>query len=250
MLDVAYVGDSRAISYDSQPQPDSGRRRDSTRRIEIPRSPTAGESQGAAGCVPAADPRLRRHQHQRAGEYCPVRLAAGTGQPPVHRRFELAGSYTRARGTDAGFRATRFPERSRLDLGLQDHVLVTSYQVELPNGGRVLGNSAVARGILDDWRVSGISTFATGLVGRHSPTAQASTSRAAAKRATAPVASRSRWSATRWRAPRTEDRWFDTSVFQPATGRNDRGTTRPATTGKFQLPGFHNHDVSFFKDFP
>ena len=50
-------------------------------------------------------------------------------------------------------------------------------------------------------------------------------------------------------APRTEGRWFDPSVFQPAVGRGDRGNEAACNNRKIQLPGFHNHDVTFFKDF-
>ena len=50
-------------------------------------------------------------------------------------------------------------------------------------------------------------------------------------------------------APRTEEQWFDPSVVRPATGRGDRGNDAACNNRKIQLPGFHNHDVSFFKDF-
>jgi hypothetical protein len=168
-------------------------------------------------------------------------------------RFELAGSYTMARAyTTDRYQGNPFEgEFKNHDLGLQDHVLVTSYQVELPNGGRVLGNSAVARGILDGWRVSGISTFATGswsdVSFSYSPSFEFTGGGEACDGSGSqpfhmvgdPMAN----------APRTEDRWFDPSVFQPASGRGDRGNDAACNNRKIQMPGFHNHDFTFFKDF-
>src|SRR6188508_579434 len=45
---------------------------------------------------------------------------------------------------------------------IQEHVLVASYQVELPAASPHMGNNKVARWVLDNWRISGISTFGTG----------------------------------------------------------------------------------------
>ena len=47
---------------------------------------------------------------------------------------------------------------------------------------------------------------------------------------------------------RTLDRWFDTSVFQRPSGRGEIGNN--CDKAKVLLPGFHNHDLSIFKDFP
>ena len=47
---------------------------------------------------------------------------------------------------------------------------------------------------------------------------------------------------------RTVDRWFDTSVFQRPTGRGDLGNN--CNNAKVTLPGYNNHDLSLFKDFP
>jgi hypothetical protein len=137
------------------------------------------------------------------------------------------------------------------DDGLQDHVVVASYQVELPNGGRLLGNSAVARGILDGWRVSGISTFATGnwsdVSFSYNPSFEfTGGGEACDGSGSQPFHMVGDAMAN---APRTEERWFDPSVFQAASGRGDRGNDAACNNKKVQLPGFHNHDVTFFKDF-
>jgi Carboxypeptidase regulatory-like domain len=178
-------------------------------------------------------------------------------QAQVSRRFtggiELAGSYTLARAYENDrFQGNPFTGRFReYDNDIQRHIVVTSYQIEIPNGGRLLGNSPVARGILDNWRISGISTFATGRwedvsmsynpgfeFGGGGELCDGSGS-APYHMVGDPMAN----------APKTEAQWFDTSVFRPAVGRGDRGNEGACNNHKIQGPGFHNHDVTFFKDF-
>jgi hypothetical protein len=168
-------------------------------------------------------------------------------------RFELSGSYTMARGyTNDRFQGNPLTGTYRdYNNNLQDHVVVVGYQVDLPNGGRMLGDSAVARGILDGWRVSGISTFATGpwsdVSFSYSPSFEFTGGGEACDGSGSQpfhvVGDPNK------NAPGTEERWFDTSVFQPASGRGDIGNDAACLNHKIQLPGFHNHDVSFFKDF-
>jgi hypothetical protein len=168
-------------------------------------------------------------------------------------RFELAGSYTMAGAyTTDRYEGNPFQgEFKDYDLGLQDHVLVTSYQLEIPNGGGLLGGSALARGFLDGWRFSGISTFATGAWSdvefSYSPSFEFTGGGESCDGSGSqpfhmvgdPMAN----------APKTESRWFNPSVFQPAGGRGDLGNDAACNNRKIQLPGFHNHDVTFFKDF-
>ena len=45
---------------------------------------------------------------------------------------------------------------------LQEHVLVASYQYEIPRASTLFGGNQVVGAILDNWRISGISTFGTG----------------------------------------------------------------------------------------
>jgi hypothetical protein len=79
-------------------------------------------------------------------------------------RFELAGSYTLANHyTTDRFEGNPFTGTFKdYNLDVQRHVVVTSYQVEIPGGARLLSNSALGRGLLNGWRISGISTFASG----------------------------------------------------------------------------------------
>ncbi len=48
------------------------------------------------------------------------------------------------------------------------------------------------------------------------------------------------------RGDRSMDRWFNTDAVKPLTARGDRGNDCRAW--KFTMPGWHNHDLSFFKD--
>ena len=50
------------------------------------------------------------------------------------------------------------------------------------------------------------------------------------------------------RGDRTDQRWFNTSVFQRPSGRGDIGNN--CNNAKFRMPGFNNHDWSLFKNFP
>ena len=69
-------------------------------------------------------------------------------QAQVSRRFtggiELAGSYTLARAFENDrFQGNPFTGRFReYDNDIQRHIVVTSYQIEIPNGSRLLGNSS------------------------------------------------------------------------------------------------------------
>ena len=168
-------------------------------------------------------------------------------------RFELTGAYTLARNfTVDRYQNNPFTGTFRdYDLSTQDHVLVTSYQVEIPNGGGLLGGSAIARGILDGWRVSGVSTFATGpwsdVSFTYSPSFEFT---GGGERCDGSGSQPFHMIGDPMdNAPKTEDRWFDTGVFQAASGRGDRGNDAACNNRKIQLPGFHNHDVAFYKDF-
>jgi hypothetical protein len=136
-------------------------------------------------------------------------------------------------------------------LNLQEHVLVASFQVELPKASNVMPG-AVTRWVLDNWRISGISTFATGgyanvtatytdnfdFVGGGESCAGSSTTQPYLV-AGDPMLPRSQ---------RTVDHWFNTAAFKRPTGRGDLGND--CNNAKIQLPGYNNHDLSLFKDFP
>src|SRR5262249_9831297 len=90
-------------------------------------------------------------------------------------RFELAGSYTWASstsnnfigtatsGTDSGryYQLAPSNNRSRHPL-VQAHLANLSYNIHLPKGSNLIPVRP-AKWALDNWQVSGITTFATGL---------------------------------------------------------------------------------------
>ena len=100
-------------------------------------------------------------------------------------RFEMAGSYTWARGYEDTYGQLNGVDALRIGdplpnvdqrRDLQEHVLVASYQYEIPRASTLFGENKVVAAVLDNWRISGISTFGTGGRGRvgvtYSPAAE------------------------------------------------------------------------------
>ena len=155
--------------------------------------------------------------------------------------FEMAGSYTWARGYQRTLRQDN-PLPSTYDrTDIPEHVLVMSYMYEIPGADRFNG---VARMILGNWKLSGISTFATGGRGNVSVTY-------------APAFDNTGGGETCGnynivgdialpRGERTINRWFNTDAVKPVTTIGDLGNG--CDPWKFRLPGFNNHDLSLFKD--
>jgi len=184
-------------------------------------------------------------------------------QVQVNRRFigglELAAAYTYAGGTANNYVGTsgsatdsgRYQQlspslnRSR-NRDVQQHVFNLSYLVDIPRGSRLIPGP-VSKWVLDNWQVSGITTFANGAIqnvtftttdnfdfsggGEVCGTGILQTGNAALSS-----------------SQRTFDRWFDTSVFRRPSGRGDLGNN--CNNGKFRGPGFNNHDISIFKNIP
>ena len=187
-------------------------------------------------------------------------------QTQVTRRFtggvELAGSYTWAKGyqnffLDTAQGATIYSgnpiptEQSRFRQNIQEHVVVTSYTIDLPSVGSRLGNNRASRVLLDNWSLSGISTFATGGIGSitFSTTDNfdftGGGERCGNNNGSFPnITGDPRLS----RGDRSIDRWFNTDAFSRPTGRGDIGNS--CSNDHVTLPGFHNHDLSIFKNFP
>jgi hypothetical protein len=186
-------------------------------------------------------------------------------------RFEMAGSYTWAVGDEHNLRQNN-PLPSTTDRrDIQEHVLVVSYQYELPGGSALFKGHGAAKAILDNWRISGISTFATG--GRGDITASYSPDfdytgggEICGGVSPNPTGFRTRGLDGTYGAgdigqrpynvvgdielsggDRSIDRWFNTDAVKPAKGVGDVGNDCRAW--KFTMPGFRNHDLSFFKDF-
>jgi len=187
-------------------------------------------------------------------------------QVQLTRRYtggiELAGAYTFARGHQSFFNdpvsnatvysnnpipAAESDQRSNI----QEHVLVMSYTIDLPDGGTKMGGARALRWLLDDWSVSGISTFATG--GYTGVTFTTTDSfdftgggeRCGNNNGPYPIVT---GDPNLPRGERSIDRWFDTSVFQRPGGPGDVGNN--CDNAMLRLPGVHNHDISIFKNFP
>ena len=191
-------------------------------------------------------------------------------------RFEMAGSYTWARGyqntlcgagnntsqCDQGANMQSSPNNGGANSysgngvptsannwrsNIQEHVVVASYMVEIPKGSAIFGNRA--RWIVDDWRVSGISTFGTGslLDVTFSTTDNfnfhGGGERCGNNQGPYPVMTGN----ANENAQHSIDGFFDTSVFRRPSGRGDVGT---CSNAQVIGPGWHNHDLSVFKSFP
>ena len=190
-------------------------------------------------------------------------------QTQLTRRFtggiELAGSYTWARGYQNFFPQNRannnntvdgsqiyqnnpLPEVMSRTNNIQEHVVVASYTIDLPNRE---GRSGPARWLLNDWSISGISTFATGNIAAITYTTTdnfdftGGGQRCGDQDGPWPNQT---GDARLPRGERTIDRWFNTSVFQRPGGQGGIGNT--CDNNMITLPGFHNHDLSIFKNFP
>jgi hypothetical protein len=190
-------------------------------------------------------------------------------QTQLTRRFtggiELAGSYTWARGYQNFFPQNRannnntvdgsqiyqdnpLPEVMSRTNNIQEHVVVASYTIDLPNRE---GRSGPARWLLNDWSISGISTFATGNIAAITYTTTdnfdftGGGQRCGDQDGPWPNVT---GDARLPRGDRTIDRWFNTSVFQRPGGQGGVGNT--CNNNMITLPGFHNHDLSIFKNFP
>jgi hypothetical protein len=173
---------------------------------------------------------------------------------------EVAGAYTWAKGhqnffNDAVSNATIYgnnplPNEEQRS-NIQEHVLVLSYTVDVPNVGTKMGGARGLRWLLDNWSVSGISNFATG--GYTGVTFTTSDNfdftgggeRCGNNNGPYPVVT---GDPNLPRGERSIDRWFDTSVFRRPSGPGDVGNN--CDNAMLRLPGVHNHDISIFKNFP
>jgi len=174
-------------------------------------------------------------------------------------RFEMAGSYTWARGYEDTYGGTGsndlYSTLPNLDQrrDIQEHVLVASYQVELPAASPHMGNNKVARWVLDNWRISGISTFGTGgrgNIGTNSNRNPGVVTYSPSFDFTGGGEQCGLYNIEgELDLPGGEsnvDKWFNTSAVKPLTARGQSGNDCRAW--KFTQPGWHNHDLSFFKD--
>jgi hypothetical protein len=161
------------------------------------------------------------------------------------RGFEIAGTYTYAGGTSNGWNQNNpLPSSAaRSRLSVQQQVFNMSYVVDLPGGSKLLPGK-VSKAVLDNWQVSGVSTFANGLPSDVSFSTSDSFDFSGGGETCGMVQT---GDAKLARDRRSVDQWFNTSVFQRPSGRGDIGNN--CNNAKFILPGFNNHDVSLFKSF-
>jgi hypothetical protein len=172
-------------------------------------------------------------------------------QLQVSRRFiggfEAAGSYTWAKGFASGVNQNNPLPASlaRTRSSIQEHVVVASYTIDVPDGSRLIKWDR-AKWFLDNWRISGISTFATGLPSDITATYTDSFDFSGGGETCGNLVQTG--NAILPRSERSVTRWFDTSVFKRPSGRGDIGNN--CYNFKITLPGFNNHDLTIFKDFP
>ena len=284
VVDVAYVGDRTrniALEYNYNQIPSGARFDPKNRDLTLPDSATTGLDPNKP--IPGALPDVFLRPILGFGN---INISSPVGksrynslQTQVSRRFiggfELAGAYTWSRAYADGVPAdcatsppycvaTNPPTRLRTPtatplpdnanesrLNIQEHVVVISYQIDLPKTSKVIPGD-VTRWVLDNWRISGITTLATG--GFSNVTATYTDNfdftgggdSCAGSSTTQPY--RVVGDPNLPSGQRTVDRWFDTSVFKRATGRGDLGND--CNNAKIRLPGYNNHDLSLFKDFP
>jgi hypothetical protein len=135
--------------------------------------------------------------------------------------------------------------------GNRPHNLVFSYNYLVPGASRFLGDNIIARGVLDGWQVSGVTTIQSGTRGAFgysfsgAPTGDL-TQGLGGSRVTLvcdPHLPRSE---------RTFDRQFRTECIGPAGPTTDPSDTLyqgRALGDEWQNLGYMNHDLTLFKNF-
>ena len=187
-------------------------------------------------------------------------------QVQLTRRYtggiELAGAYTWARGyqtffNDAVGNATVYQNnpipdsQSKQRSNIQEHVLVISYTVDVPDFGTKMGGAKALRWMLDDWSISGISNFATGgYTGVTFTTTDnfdftGGGERCGNNTGPFPVVT---GEVNLPRGDRSIDRYFNTDAFSRPAGQGGVGNN--CDNAMLRLPGFNNQDISIFKNFP
>jgi hypothetical protein len=128
-------------------------------------------------------------------------------------------------------------------------VVQVSYTIDIPAGSGKLGGGGLAKALLDNWSISGISTFATGGFADVTFTTtdnfefSGGGERCGNNNGPYPDVT-----GDPNNGAQTLDQWFDTSVYKRPAGRGSLGNS--CENGSVVLPGFNNHDLSIFKNFP
>jgi hypothetical protein len=166
--------------------------------------------------------------------------------------FGLSYTLSRARSTSDVFNAnTHVTDPEGYDYALasfdRTHYFVANYVWALPKGGKLLGGGWLGRALLDNWTVSGVSWVASGnpaeltisIAGQDTGNRMVGTYAAGNSAAQQP---RFRVTGEAQSAP---DQINQQAFAVP--GINDKG---PYSRNYLRNPGFNNHDLSLFKNFP
>jgi hypothetical protein len=187
-------------------------------------------------------------------------------QAAVTRRLSeglaLTASYTGSlRKTYTQYDWYRTPEdnRNRYEsaAGSRPHDLKFTYNWLIPGGGRLFGNRLIARGALDGWQLSGLTTMRggtrTGFTYAFDGTTANIDTLTGGFGGSRPIIV---CDPNLPRNERTFDRQFRTECVQPPGPRTDPNDTLYQGTGKGEGTldawtnlGFINHDVTLFKNF-
>jgi hypothetical protein len=190
--------------------------------------------------------------------YFDGRTSFNSLQASVQRRFargfSFGASYTLSRATttvsdDATFTNNGNPEAFDSGLATFDrtHYLVINYIWNLPAGGKLLGNGALAKGLLDNWTLSGISWMTSGTPAELALTISGQD--AGNRLLGTYTAGNAAGQQPRFYVngdPQSDPNAINTAAFV-VPGINDRG---PYPRFNLRNPGFQNHDLSLFKNFP
>ena len=195
-------------------------------------------------------------------------------QLQANRRFagglQFGAAYTLSRardytsnnetGTGANMQVATYQDPNVWNYGLaafdQTHVLVINYTWDLPKAS-ALWNTALVRGLLDNWQISGLSTFASGVpvnvtfttTDSADITGGGDTSRFAGGAGAAPTPA-GNGVPLLVGDPKVSNpgllQWFNTAAFA-RPGRGDPGNSpKDVVRG----PGVNNSDVTLFKNIP
>jgi hypothetical protein len=249
ILDVAYVGNTsrhRPLTWNYNLLPQGVRFRPENRD---PSQPVAAPNAANPGALP--DNFLRPYTQGFAN----IDMTGNGGtdrydslQVQLNRRFtggfEIATAYTYANGLQKGWYQQLNITNLDRNTDIQTHMLSVSYVIDVPKGSRFMPN-AFGKTVLDNWQLSGVTTFASGKP--QNVTLQTSDNfdftgggESCGVVQTGP--------AILPRGERGFNRWFDTSVFQRPSGRGDIGNN--CQNYKFRGPGINNWDIAVFKNIP
>ena len=169
------------------------------------------------------------------------------------KRFTFGVSYTLSKATTTISDDGTFtnPDPTTFDYGIaafdRTHYFVANYIWNLPKGGKLLGGGGFARALLDNWTVSGVSWVTTG---NPAELALTISGQDAGNRVTgAYSAGNSAGIQPRFRVngeAQSAPNQINTQAFV-VPGIGDVG---PYSRYYLRNPGFQNHDLSLFKNFP